>query len=167
MSLNPRYCYISVLTCTVHLSYILFCVIYLHQVQPVHEEIRPESPGEIELVPTDTTMEEQIVVEMSQTETELPTESKVDYRYPSVIFFCVHIVPIYPTSNKWQVCCCPLEVCPQTWPWQVDDLSYVDVFCHDLPLAGWPFVDLFSMFHAFITNMTFPVFPCPIRHNET
>ena len=55
------------------------CAVYLHQVQPVHEEIRPESPGEIELVPTDTTMEEQIVVEMSQTETELPTESKVDY----------------------------------------------------------------------------------------
>ena len=53
----------------------------LYQVQPVHEEVRPESPGEIDLVTTDTTVEEQIIVEMAKTEAEIKAETQVVDNY--------------------------------------------------------------------------------------
>ena len=49
----------------------------VRQVQPVVEEVRPESPEKIDQVPTESTQEEEITVVMSTTEAEEQAQSQV------------------------------------------------------------------------------------------
>lgn len=49
------------------------------QVVPVTEEVTPESPEEIGLISTETTQEEDIIVEMSEPEVKLKEETRVEH----------------------------------------------------------------------------------------